>query len=47
MTLIDDQIGEILKVIEERGESDNTIIVFTSDHGEMNGDYGLFISLIF
>jgi arylsulfatase len=42
VTLIDDQIGEILKVIEERGESDNTIIVFTSDHGEMNGDYGLF-----
>ena len=42
VTLIDDQIGEILRVIEERGEYDNTIIVFTSDHGEMNGDYGLF-----
>jgi arylsulfatase len=41
VTLIDDQIGEILKEIETRGESDRTIILFTSDHGEMNGDYDL------
>ena len=41
MTLIDDQIGEILDTIEARGELGNTIIVHTSDHGEMNGDYGL------
>ncbi len=41
VTLIDDQIGEILDTIEERGELDNTVIVFCSDHGEMNGDYGL------
>ena len=41
VSLIDDQIGEILAVIEERGELDATIIAFTSDHGEMNGDHGL------
>ena len=41
VTLIDDQIGEILDAIEARGELDNTVIVHTSDHGEMNGDYGL------
>ncbi|MCZ6681143.1 MAG: sulfatase-like hydrolase/transferase [Candidatus Poribacteria bacterium] len=41
VTLIDDQIGEILKAIEVRGELDNTVIVHVSDHGEMNGDYGL------
>ena len=41
VTLIDDQIGEILDTIQERGELDNTVIVFCSDHGEMNGDYGL------
>ena len=41
ITLIDDQIGEILRTVEARGELDNTIIVFTSDHGEMNGDHGL------
>src|SRR5437660_5204037 len=41
VTLIDDQIGEILKEIEARGELDRTVILFTSDHGEMNGDYDL------
>ena len=41
VTLIDDQIGEIREAIAARGELDNTIIVHTSDHGEMNGDYGL------
>src|SRR5437660_5463807 len=41
VTLIDDQIGEILKEIETRGELDRTVILLTSDHGEMNGDYDL------
>jgi arylsulfatase len=41
VTLIDDQVGEILRQIEERGELNQTVILFTSDHGEMNGDYGL------
>ena len=40
-SLIDAQIGEILEAVEHRGELDNTIIVFVSDHGEMNGDAGL------
>jgi arylsulfatase len=41
VTLIDDQVGEVLNAIEDRGELDRTIVLFTSDHGEMNGDYGL------
>ena len=41
VTLIDDQIGQILNKIERREELDRTIILFTSDHGEMNGDYDL------
>ena len=47
VTLIDDQIGEILNVIEARGDMDNTIIAFTSDHGEMNGDHGLIYKMNF
>jgi arylsulfatase len=41
VTLIDEQIGNILEVLRKRGELDRTLIVFTSDHGEMNGDQGL------
>ncbi|MFI2857724.1 sulfatase [Paenibacillus sp. JSM ZJ436] len=41
VTLIDEQIGQILQVLKEKNELDKTVIVFTADHGEMNGDYGL------
>ncbi|MHC4985663.1 MAG: sulfatase family protein [Planctomycetota bacterium] len=47
VTLIDDQIGEILEAIEARGELDNTVIIFSSDHGEMNGDHGLIYKMQF
>lgn len=36
---IDTRIGELFQIIEERGELENTIIVFSSDHGEMLGDH--------
>lgn len=38
---LDTQFGRILDHLEATGEIDNTIIVFTSDHGEMLGDHGL------
>ncbi|MGC9455712.1 MAG: sulfatase family protein [Phycisphaerae bacterium] len=38
---IDDMVGEILDALADRGELDNTYIVFSSDHGEMLGDFGL------
>lgn len=41
VSLIDEQIGGILDVLEERGELANTVIAFSSDHGELNGDAGL------
>ncbi len=39
-TLIDEQIGRLFEIIKERGEWNDTVVVFTSDHGEMNGDQG-------
>jgi len=36
---IDRRIGEILAAVEQRGELDNTLVVFSSDHGEMLGDH--------
>jgi len=41
VNLIDAQIGEILDAIQKRGELENTVIIHSSDHGEMNADYGL------
>jgi choline-sulfatase len=37
---VDDCIGELLEGLEKTGLLDNTIIIYTSDHGEMLGLYG-------
>ncbi len=41
--MIDDGIGEILRALERLQLEDDTIVVFTSDHGDMMGDHGLFL----
>ena len=41
--LIDDQVGRILAALEESDERENTIVIFTSDHGETLGDHGLIL----
>ena len=38
---IDRQIGRLLEAVAARGELDNTIVVYSSDHGEMLGDNDL------
>jgi len=40
-TLIDKYVGEIFDALGERGLLDNTVLVFTSDHGDNLGDYGI------
>ncbi|MFP4105752.1 MAG: sulfatase [Phycisphaerae bacterium] len=39
---LDDQVGKILDSLERKGQLDNTVIIFSSDHGEMLGDHGLY-----
>jgi len=39
-TLIDEQIGRVLKHLEDTGQADNTVVIFTSDHGETLGSHG-------
>ena len=39
--MIDTQIGNILQTLDELNLTKDTIIVFTSDHGELLGDFGL------
>jgi arylsulfatase A-like enzyme len=38
---VDDQIGRLLDELDRRGLAHNTIVVITSDHGEMLGEHGL------
>lgn len=40
IAFIDHQVGRMLDALEASGQLDNTIIIFTSDHGEMHGHHG-------
>ena len=43
ITLIDQAIGAVLNALDASGQADNTVVIFTSDHGEMFGDHGLML----
>lgn len=46
ITMIDDAIGRVLTQLEESGQADNTIVIFTTDHGDYMGDHGLMLKLL-
>jgi arylsulfatase A-like enzyme len=41
VSMIDEQMGRLLDELEARGQLDDTLIIYTSDHGHMNGQHGL------
>lgn len=41
VTFVDDQVGRILDALGKRGWLDETLILFTADHGDMLGDHHL------
>ena len=40
VSMIDRQVGGILEALEEQGYLENSIVIFTSDHGDCLGDHG-------
>jgi arylsulfatase A-like enzyme len=43
MACLDEQIGRLLKKLDEIGQRDNAIVFATSDHGDMQGSHGTFL----
>ncbi|MEE2673062.1 MAG: sulfatase-like hydrolase/transferase [Myxococcota bacterium] len=43
ISMIDDGVGRILACLEESGHADDTVVLFTSDHGDMFGDHGIIL----
>ena len=43
ITMIDDQVGEILATLEATGQAENTIVIFNSDHGDYMGAFSLLL----
>ena len=47
VTLDDDWIGKLLNRLDQLGLADKTLVIFTSDHGEMLGDHGMHSKTVF
>jgi choline-sulfatase len=45
ISYIDDLVGQLLDALEATGKLDNTVIVFTSDHGDFLGERGLWYKM--
>jgi len=43
ITNIDDRIGMVLRALKDCGADDNTVVIFTSDHGDLMGDHGVML----
>ena len=41
ITYLDEKIGNLIRTLEETGQLENTVVIYTSDHGEMNGEHGM------
>jgi len=41
LTLIDEQVGRIIKALESRGELDDTVVIWSSDHGSALGNHDM------
>lgn len=41
VSLVDHQVGRIIEALSDEGLADNTLVVFTADHGDWLGDHGL------
>ncbi|MFW5828960.1 MAG: sulfatase [Planctomycetota bacterium] len=37
---VDEQVGRVMRHLEERGLADRTYLIFTSDHGDQHGSHG-------
>jgi choline-sulfatase len=47
VSYIDDKVGHLLETLKRAGFEDNTIVVFTSDHGDMLGERGMWFKRVF
>lgn len=44
---VDDWVGKLLQALDQSGCADNTLVVFTSDHGEMLGEHARISKMVF
>ncbi|MDG2481201.1 MAG: sulfatase-like hydrolase/transferase [Alphaproteobacteria bacterium] len=45
VSFLDDNIGKVLDALDASGQADNTLIIYSSDHGEMLGNHGMWAKM--
>ena len=43
VSMVDNAIGRIFQTLDDTGLADDTVVIFTSDHGDMFGDHGMML----
>jgi len=44
-SFLDYQVGQVLQALERSGQAENTLVIYTSDHGDHNGDRGMWTKM--
>ena len=47
ISYLDERIGELLEILRTTRQAEDTVVVFTSDHGDMLGDRGMWVKMSF
>lgn len=47
ISYVDEQVGRLLRALEDTGLADDTVVIFTADHGDMLGERGLWYKMTF
>jgi arylsulfatase A-like enzyme len=45
--MVDDYVGRLMRILDETGQADNTLVIFTSDHPDMMASHGMFLKGIY
>lgn len=45
ISMIDNAVGQLVDALDHRGLAENTVVIFTSDHGDYMGDHGLMLKM--
>ena len=43
ITFVDDMVGQLVEALESTGQREDTLVIFTADHGEMMGEHGMWM----
>jgi choline-sulfatase len=40
-SFLDDNVAQVLTALDQSGQADDTLVIYTSDHGDMTGNHGI------